>query len=186
MKITIAFYEEIQANGERNTFQNLIKEMKIPLFHNWNDLSSAVPTILFFHGGNEADLNNRTDFGSSLKTELSNTWLIEFGGYDTEKKNRNGKIVSYIKYSDLQTRLSEIIEGINKLSEITKERLEEIIFAIDPKLEELLKPFATLIPTASKLPVAKDSEGNEIKKGNKTLNIKEALADYVKDKIAKQ
>lgn len=146
MKITIAFYEENQANGERNTFQNLIKGMKIPLFHNWNDLSSAVPTILFFHGGNEADLNNRTDFGSSLKTELSNTWLIEFGGYDTEMKNRNGKIVSYIKYSDLQTRLSEIIEEISKLSEITKERLEDIIFAIDPQLEKLLEPFENALP----------------------------------------
>ncbi len=172
MKLTIAFFEEFQENGERNTFQNTIKNMNISLYHNWNDLSSAIPIILFFHGSNESELNIKSDFGSSLYPELSKTWLIEFGGYDTDKRNRGDRIVSYIKYSDLHSRLAEILDEINRIQEITKEKLEEIIFSNDSILEELFEPFATYHPL--------DRMTSELK------SHRTKLLQYIEDKLIKQ
>lgn len=146
MKNTIAFYERIQSEGERATFQDNIKEKGIELFHNWNSLSKNIPTVLFFHDSQKADLLDRTKPGEPPKPELLNTWLIGYSGYDTIIKSEKGKLISIIKFSDLQQRLTEVIEQISNLSPITIEKLENIIFGFDPKLEELLAPFASSSP----------------------------------------
>lgn len=185
MKTMIAFYEGTQLEKNRIIFQEYVRGLNIPLYHNWDDLGHIIPTILFFHGGDKADLTIRTDFGSSLRPELYNTWLVEFGGFMSEKKNEGEKVISYIKYTELQDRLTKIIDEIMKLPKITKEGLEEIIFAVDTKLETLLAPFATHRPNDSNLPIAKDSNGNKLVKNRKVLNIKDALSDYLRDKIAK-
>ncbi len=172
MNNTIAFYEHDQNDGDRKEFQEKINELNLPLFNNWESLSIKIPNILFYHGNNDADLKT-TGMYQTFKNDLTNVWLIEFGGYDTRQKNEGDKIISYIKYSDLQNRLAEIVEDISKLSIVTKERLEEIIFGFDPKLEELLKPFANALPLDEHWKVAKPNlytaQEELIKEVNKKL-----------------
>lgn len=118
-------------------------------------------------------------------THNNSHWFIETGGSKRDVPPTDKVNAGQISWNTFTENIENFLKQVKDKTEITKEDIE-VLYAIDPKLEELLKPFATLSPFATKLPNAKDSNGNEIKKDDKTLNIKEVLTDYVKDKIAKQ
>lgn len=153
----VAFYESTRSESERSKFQEQVQGLKIPFHHDFGTLSTDLPQVLFFHGGDQADLKVKDELGhvAGLKPGLAEVWLIEFGGNDTGNKRLNNeaallsnKAISYINYSDLSERLKEIIDQINALAEITTDNLENIIFAIDPDIEKLLAELCTKSPFA--------------------------------------
>lgn len=140
------------------------------------EVTTAVPVL------NLKVVVAHNDLPTSFK-KPENIWVIETSLNNGNTLPDNSNITGSISWHTFIENIENFLKRVSLKTEITKEDIE-VLYAIDPKLEELLKPFETLIPTVSKLPVAKDSQGNEIKKGDKTLNIKEVLTDYVKEKIA--
>jgi hypothetical protein len=184
MSVKIAFFERNQTEKARKEFQDYVKSLNIPFYQNdWGSTEQSIPGILFYHGSDEIYLREGNRSSSPFRKEIENIYLIEYGGDPTVRTQSEKNIVSYIKYSDLQERLEDIINQINSLTEITKAKLEAIIFAIDPELERRLKPFATLSPFTIKLEKAKDENGNAEIKDGKELTIKDVLTDFVSEKL---
>lgn len=176
--LKIHFWDSVTSHIERTSFRESLKEKGIATSTETTDLGGI--NIVFIHGGDSHSLN---DF-----VFRADIFKVSFGDNVTDLNPifKNENRISYINSGELIGRFDKIYEELNAISNLTIERLYEIVFGFDKELEEYLKPFATLSPFATKLPNAKDSNGNEIKKDDKTLNIKEVLTDYIKDKIAKQ
>lgn len=131
---------------------------------------------IFFRHSNDSidDVENDTKYTNAIKFEFSG------GGLTSEINKEEFPFEAKLESWKDIFRIWDIIDkGSFTIDDVY------YILGLDPKLEKLLEPFAKLCPFDTKLPIAKDSEGNEIKKNGKTLNIKEVLTDYVKNKIAK-
>lgn len=151
--MNIAFFERDYDNGhERKDFQVIIEQLGISRYSIWDDkLIKNIPDVLFFHGNDMGILRPKVEGKEVWKLELNGVWLVMFGGDPTAKDDFTAfgdKVIGYIKYSDLQARLSEIVDEIKALKRTTKERLEEIIFAVDPDIEKLLAELCTKSPFA--------------------------------------
>lgn len=165
----IAFYEKERPEPERIKFVNFVKEKGIKYVHTNPDIELPAVNILFVHEPDFSDLKQDDNRGNqTIKVLYSEKWILLFGGNPSNFKqgNKGEKLVQYINYNDIKDRFDEIINDIENLTLITKEKLEEIIFGIDPELEKLLKDFAVADPfkVNSTLKEAKASLQNHINK----------------------
>ncbi len=140
-----------------------------------NDLQDCK---LFFRHSNDNidDIENNACYTNAIKIEFSG------GGLNDEIIKSENPIEAKIASWEKIFRVLDILDKDNYT-------IDDVFYIIgfDPKLEALLTPFATLNPFNSKLPAAMDNNNREIKdKDGHTLNIKDLLTNYVKDKIAKQ
>lgn len=148
---TIAFYEKKREEQERKDFVSFIQGKSTKYVHTNPDNELNGFDILFVHQPDFSDLKETDRGNQTIKTIYAPKWIILFGGNPSnfQQGNKNDKIIQYINYNDIKDRFDEIKKDIESLTEITKQILEDIIFAIDPKLEELLEPFATYHPLAA-------------------------------------
>lgn len=181
MPNTIAFFErEYDKNSDKDrlNFHNMLEGKKIPVYHNWESIQNNIPNILFYHGQDVLYLKDSCHF----KKQLDNTWRIEFGGNNTEQEKPSGKTISYVNYSELQNRIDEVKDELEKLDEVTAEKLIDIVFGFNSKLEELLKPFESVSPFAK--PSDKVMVGEKTNDKDSTVGAaKDALTKFVKDKF---
>ena len=110
-------------------------------------------------------LKHDTD-GLDNQTLRSVQWTVICSGSVTQPSINEINKTAGIPASVLIENLENFIEATNDKTEITKEDIE-ILYAIDPKLEKLLEPFATANPF----------NANDTVKQNK-----DALNNYIKSK----
>ncbi|MDO8610435.1 MAG: hypothetical protein Q7R95_07840, partial [bacterium] len=142
----IAFFEkeysDLELHKPRIEFRESIIKISIPFFHEWNGdngLARNIPEILFYHKSNKGDIIEGSN--QSLKTELRNIWLVEYGANKTKICPIIGNTLSHINYNELLLRICEIKKKLEQLKFVSPGLLLNIVFGFDDKLEELLLSF---------------------------------------------
>lgn len=103
-----------------------------------------------------------------------NYWYIETGGSKSDMIPKDKNTAGSISWNTFVENVENFLTHIRSKTEIKKEDIE-VLYAIDPKLEELLTPFASTSPyeTANK-------QGNILK------DAKAVLQTYVGEYLKKQ
>lgn len=131
----IHFWDDPMEHNERAAFRSTLDStFSINTSIDINDIIDA--NVIFVHGSN----------GNSLRGNLEGVLLVTFGGNPTEQNTIQGNRVSYINADELTDRFDQIYSAIERTTNLSIEKLYEIIFDIDPILEGFLKPFANANP----------------------------------------
>lgn len=166
--IPISFYErEYTTDPDRAGLHETLKTMGLPVAHTWADqVQRAAPAILFFHGNDRSDLGTPESSGVVYHPMLKGVFKVEYGA------NPQSPAVSpwdadfatgYINWQSVRDGIAGFASDVAALPELDSETVHALItkhffeFDVDPKLEELLKPFATSSPfKAPSSPQAKE------------------------------
>lgn len=81
-------------------------------------------------------------------THNGSNWFIETSGSKKDVPPTDKATVGQISWNTFTENIENFLNNIKDKTEITKEDIE-VLYAIDPKLEKLLEPFAAYHPLAN-------------------------------------
>lgn len=134
MKIILTEQSTLATNGNSLKTNLLQTDPIFKISQNLDEIDNC--SLLIKHG---------TLYGYTKK---SSHWLIETGGSKKDIPPIDKENAGQISWNTFIENIETFLNQVNDKTEITKEDIE-VLYAIDPKLEELLTPFQSVLPLDS-------------------------------------
>ena len=146
----ISFYEVgYDPEDPRAHMHKHLRELGLRVFHNSDtQFRESIPRILFYHEGDRGDLH-------PVKEILGGKFKIEYGARTqspTASPWDADLVTRYINWQNVQAGIARFAKDVGALDQLDAQIVHALItkhffdIDVDPKLEELLKPFATSSP----------------------------------------